>query len=145
MAQRTTSGDGPREWIEAECARRGKDAFVADCVAVLRGGTDPDIIRVLAGSATERFFDGAEHLDTYWFRVWALRGLLWAYEPAADGAVCDALSDDSWRVREMAAKVVAKHLVRGASSAVARLRDDPVPRVRLAAERAVARLAELGA
>jgi hypothetical protein len=40
----------------------------------------------------------------------------------------------------MAAKVVARHLVGEATSAVAALRADPVPRVRSAAERALIRL-----
>lgn len=40
-------------------------------------------------------------------------------------------------VREMAAKVVARHRVGGALDAVAPLRDDPIPRVRAAAHRAV--------
>jgi hypothetical protein len=133
--------DNPRERIEAECARRGQPAFVDGCVAVLRGGADPEFVGVLAGSAADRFFDGAEHADTYWFRVWALRGLLWAWGPAAESAVRDALRDESWRVREMAAKVVAKHRVRRAAGAVTRLREDPVPRVRAAAERAATSLA----
>jgi hypothetical protein len=45
----------------------------------------------------------------------------------------------------MAAKVVAKHLVGEASSAVAELRDDPVPSVRRAAERALIRLSDADA
>jgi hypothetical protein len=133
---RPADSDSPRARIEADCARRGRDTFVADCVAVLRGGSDPDALRVLAGSAAERFFDGREHFDTYWFRVWALRGLLWVWGPAAAPAVRDALGDDAWRVREMAAKVVAKHRVPGAADMVAQLRDDPVLRVRAAADRA---------
>jgi hypothetical protein len=40
----------------------------------------------------------------------------------------------------MAAKVVARHRLGGALDAVARLRDDPVARVRAAAERAVVTL-----
>jgi hypothetical protein len=120
--------------------RRGKDAVVADCIAVLRGATNPDLLRYLAGPGAEKFFDGAVHHDTYWFRVWALRGLLWSWDARATDCVCAALTDDSWRAREMAAKVVAKHLVDEAIAAVAKLRDDPVPRVRAAAERALIRL-----
>jgi HEAT repeat protein len=135
----------PRERVEAECARRGKDAVVADCITLLQGGTDPDLLRSLAGAGAEKFFDGAEHHDTYWFRVWALRGLLWAWDSRATERVRVAMSDESWRVREMAAKVVARHLVGEAMSAVAALRDDPVPRVRQAAERALIRLTEAAA
>jgi hypothetical protein len=131
--------------IEAECARRGKDAIVADCVALLRGAVDPDLLRSLAGPGSEKYFDGREHHDTYWFRVWALRGLLWAWDASATNCVCEALADDAWRVREMAAKVVARHLIGEASEAVAELRDDPVPRVRSAAERALMRLTQANA
>ena len=59
-----------------------------------------------------------------------------ATDPATD-AIIGALGDHAWRVREMAAKVVAAHRVGRALDAVAALRDDPVPRVRAAAERAV--------
>jgi hypothetical protein len=52
------------------------------------------------------------------------------------------MSDEAWRVREMAAKVTARHLVGDALPEVLALRDDPVPRVRAAAERAVARITQ---
>jgi HEAT repeat protein len=145
MARRSIATDTPKERIEAACARQGKDAVVAACLALLAGGGDPAAIRMLAGPGAEKFFDGAEHHDTYWFRVWALRGLLWSWDPRASQAVCRALGDDAWRVREMAAKVVARHLVGEATSAVAGLREDPVPRVRQAAERALVRLGAAGA
>jgi len=70
---------------------------------------------------------------------------LWAWDDSALDAVSVALSDQAWRVREMAAKVVARHLLGDALPAVAELRDDPVPRVRAAANRAVARLTQAGA
>jgi hypothetical protein len=56
---------------------------------------------------------------------------------AATDAIIGALGDHAWRVREMAAKVVARHRVGRALDAIAALRMDPVPRVRAAAERAV--------
>jgi len=42
-----------------------------------------------------------------------------------------AARDDAWRVREMAAKVVARHLLGDLMSNVANLRSDPVARVRV--------------
>jgi hypothetical protein len=45
----------------------------------------------------------------------------------------------------MAAKVAARHGLGAALSAMARLRADPVPRVRAAAERALQRLTAAGA
>jgi HEAT repeat protein len=135
----------PRERIRAECARRGKDAVLQDCLALLAGSTDPELTLSLVGRGAEKYFDGLEHDDTYWFRVWALRGLLWSWDARAIPGVVRALDDEAWRVREMAAKVVARHLVGEALPAVVAHRDDPVPRVRRAAERALIRLAEADA
>jgi HEAT repeat protein len=82
----------------------------------------------------------ASPVNAYWLRVWGARGLLWAYDDTAEAALLAALSDDAWRVREMAAKVVARHLVGEAMPALAQLVHDPVARVRDAATRAVALL-----
>ena len=135
-----TDGLSPRQRAEMECARRGKDAVVSDCLDLLRGETDLHLLQSVAGAGANKYFDGREHEDTYWFRVWALRTLLWAWDDRAALAVRAATTDEAWRVREMAAKVVARRLVTEAGPAVAALRDDPVPRVRAAAERATARL-----
>jgi len=132
----------PRERIRAECARRGKDAVVSDCIALLRGSTDLGLLESLVGRGAAKFRDGREHDDIYWFRVWALRGLLWAWDDRATREVREATGDEAWRVREMAGKVVARNLVVDATAEMARLREDPVPRVRRAAERALIRLAE---
>lgn len=80
----------------------------------------------------------------YWLRVWAARGLLWAWSEALP-VVLTALTDEAWRVREMAAKVVARHELGEALPIVAELRGDAVPRVRAAALRAVVRLTDAGA
>ena len=142
MTHNSIAGITPQQRIEAECARRGKDAVLADCLALLRGETDLDLLQSLVGPGANKYFDGKDHDDIYWFRVWAMRGLLWSWNPSAAESVRAAMTDEAWRVREMAAKVVARHLVTEAGPAVAELRKDPVPRVRQAAERAVARLIE---
>ena len=132
----------PRERIELECARRGRTAVVAGCVRLIHGDdSDTRLITVLGGPTARWALEG-ERAD--WYRVWAMRGLLWAWEDGALPAVLLALGDEAWRVREMAAKVVARHLVGDALDTVATLRDDPVPRVRAAATRAVARLTRAG-
>ena len=137
----------PQQSIEAECARRGRGAVVAGCMAILDGGNfDDALVLALGGPAAEQVLDGREGgRDGYWPRVWAARGLLYAWSDDAAPAVIAALADDSWRVREMAARVVARHQVGDALSAVAALRDDPVQRVRAAAERAVRSLTAVGA
>jgi hypothetical protein len=117
----------PRQRVLHECEQRGKPQFVAGCVALLGGGEADGY--VLAGR------DGGPH--GYWPRVWAARGLLHAWDDQATAAIIAATGDDAWRVREMTAKVVARHRIGDALPAVTALRDDPVPRVRAAAGRAV--------
>ena len=133
-------GPSPREHVRAECDRRGADAVLADCLALLDGDLDAERARSLTPRGADKYLDGREHEDTYWFRVWALRGLLWSWDVRAAPAVCRALDDEAWRVREMAAKVAARHLVGDATEALATRLDDPVPRVRAAAHRALVRL-----
>jgi hypothetical protein len=134
----------PRQSIEAECARRGKSAVVAGCIALVAGReTDPGLVLALGGPGAPRVISG-ENMQ-YWLRVWGARGLLWAWDDVAVPAVTAALGDDHWRVREMACKVIARHQVGDALGAAAALRDDPVPRVRQAAARAVVLLTEAGA
>lgn len=73
----------------------------------------------------------------YWPRVWATRALLYVWDRRATKAIIRATSDESWRVREMAAKVVARHHLGDADTAMSALLSDAVPRVRAAAERAL--------
>lgn len=128
----------PRQSIERECARRGRADVVAGCRALVRGETvDPDLLIALAGPGARKFLDGADHDDTYWLRVWGTRGLLWNWDDAATAEVRLALTDDAWRVREMALKVIARQRLGELVTAVADARTDPVPRVRHAADRAL--------
>ncbi|MFL6142463.1 MAG: HEAT repeat domain-containing protein [Labedaea sp.] len=142
----TPSARTPRQRIEAECRRRGRPALVAGCVRLIRGDeSDIGLIAVLGGDTANWYLGGGHPDQRYWSRVWAARGLLWVWDTAGLDALLLALRDPAWRVREMAAKVVARHLVGDALPMVAALREDPVPRVRAAAVRAVARLTEAGA
>jgi hypothetical protein len=138
----------PKQRIAAECARPGgRPPLIAGCVALLGGRTDDvddRLITVLGGEPAGQVLDGmAGGRSGYWPRVWAARGLLHAWEDrtteadATTVAIIGALGDDAWRVREMAAKVVARHRIGAAFDAVAPLRDDPILRVRAAAHRAV--------
>lgn len=139
----------PRQRIEAECARRGRDALIAGCADLLlghAGNVDDTLIMSLGGAAARQVLDGGEGgREGYWPRVWAARGLLHALQDgagtqAAVAAIIHAAGDEAWRVREMAAKVVAAHRIGDALDAMAALRGDPVPRVRSAAQRAVTAL-----
>ena len=127
----------PRLSIEAECGRRGKLALVAGCIALLnREPVDDALVMALGVRASPWVLDSGPEAQ-YWLRVWAARGLLWAWDPVALPAIIAALEDGHWRVREMAAKVVARHLLGDAFDAVSEMSDDPVPRVAAAAARAV--------
>jgi HEAT repeat protein len=138
--------DPPRLRITAECGSRGADAVVDGCVALLAGGAaDEPLVVALGGRAAPRYLN-APPGQRYWLRVWAARGLLWApWRPQAAPAVVAALTDEAWRVREMAAKVVARHRVGEAFDAVTGVLHDPVPRVRSAASRALRLLTAAGA
>jgi hypothetical protein len=138
-------GITPRQSVQIESARRGRAQVVAGCVALLRGqDVDDGFILALSGPAGHVVLDdGPAQRNQYWRRVWGARGLLYAWPDEApdeaeeaEAAVIDALADAHWRVREMAAKVVAKRRIGAALDSVAALREDPVPRVRAAAERA---------
>jgi hypothetical protein len=55
--------------------------------------------------------------------------VLYAWRPEAADAIIAALSEEHWRVREMAAKVIAKRKIGDALHEFSTLREDPVPRV----------------
>jgi HEAT repeat protein len=117
-------------------------AVVRGCADVLEGrDIDEGLVLALGGLAGVQVLAGrAGGRHGYWPRVWGARGLLYAWDDFAIPAIIRATADDAWRVREMAAKVIARRGVGDAMDAVAALREDSVPRVRTAAERAVARL-----
>jgi len=129
----------PLQSVTAECERRGRAAVVTGCIGLLEGAeTDDGLIIALGGPAAQTVLSGREGgRGGYWPRVWAARGLLPIWADHATPAIIAATMDDAWRVREMAAKVIARHQVGDALAAVVALKDDPVPRVRAAADRAV--------
>jgi HEAT repeat len=134
----------PQQSIDAECARRGKSALVEGCIQLIRRQkTDVALVMALAGPAARVVLDyDVADEKRYWLRVWGARGLLWAWDDVAIPAIGEALADPAWRVREMAAKVIAKHVVGEHFDAVAALREDSIPRVAAAATRAVTMLTE---
>jgi len=134
-------GVTPRQSVEAECGLRGAGVVVSGCVDILEGRyTDEKLLLALGGPTARYVLDG--HEGPYWFRVWAARGLLYAWNETAAAAVIQATADEAWRVREMAAKVIARHRVGDGIEAAVRLREDPVARVRAAGERALIVLTE---
>jgi hypothetical protein len=135
----------PVERVETLVALVGADAVVDWCAGLLRGGdwTDPDLpdLDWIGGRSSATMVDKALALD-YWPRVWAARGLLHVYRPQAASAVVAGLADESWRVREMCAKVARAQQLGEAAAALHGCCSDDVPRVRAAAVRALAGVGE---
>lgn len=130
-------GMTPRQSIEWECAVRGRDGVIDGCIALLSSDSadlDADLLSALAGPAAERILSGESRADPrVWIRVWALRGLMWTWDARAVDVLAVALTDDSWRVREMALKVARRNLVGRCADVIAELRSDPSARVRATA------------
>ena len=84
-SERTT----PRQNIAAECQRRGKSAVVSGCIDLLEGReVDDGLILALGGPAAEYVLSGHEGgREGYWPRVWAARGLLYAWDDGATAAI----------------------------------------------------------
>ena len=120
--------------------------MVSGCIDLLAGReVDDGLILALGGPPADYVLTGyAGGREGYWPRVWAARGLLHAWDDSATAAIVRAATDDAWRVREMAAKVIARHRIGAAFPAVAALRADQTPRVQAAAERAVVILTASG-
>lgn len=66
---------------------------------------------------------------SYWARTWGARGLLHVGPPVRPEIVFAALVDESWRVREMALKVIRRHALDDPDGLVDRLVQDPAQRV----------------
>jgi hypothetical protein len=128
--------------VALECERRGLAAVVDGCAAILDGsGFDASLVIALAGAHGLRVVSGgAGGPDGYWPKVWAARALLYVWDARAIRALRGAANDESWRVREMVAKVTARHRVSELVDEMVALRTDGTPRVRFAAERALRRL-----
>lgn len=132
----------PKLRIEHACDGIGRSTVIDRCLSLLVGGSeDPDFIVILGGAPAVRLLDdGIPPGQDYWLRVWAARGLLWAGPGDDIGPLRAALTDRSWRVREMVCKVVTRHRVGDLLNDVAVLESDPVLRVRRAAVRAATRI-----
>ena len=143
MKAASSWGKSPRESIDQECDRRGKPEVVAGCIDLLNGrAVDADLVLALGGPPARWAVTGESAGPSYWLRVWATRGLLWAWDDVALSAVKSALNGEAWRVRQMALKVVARHKLDDALTTVVELQEDPVRRVRAAAARTLSIVAQ---
>lgn len=139
----TIGGVTPAERVRAACARLGTDAVVRWCVRTLTGGPwEGEVLDAIGGTAAHDPEWMAKPVNHYWPRVWAARALLYTWLPYAAPAVVGALSDEAWRVREMAAKVARLRELGEAADLLSTLVDDGTARVRIAAIRALALVGE---
>ena len=141
------AGDTPARRVRALADRIGAAETAAWCGDLLAGHVsydDPDLPPLSSlgrGSSVAMAVRLEAAGADYWPRVWAARGLLHCWpapvQPALTAALVGALSDPAWRVREMAAKVSARHEVGETADTLLPCVADPVPRVRAAAVRAL--------
>ncbi|MCA2218376.1 HEAT repeat domain-containing protein [Jidongwangia harbinensis] len=140
----------PRVLLRGAVRVFGPERIGLWCIGLLAGRVPPDApdepaLTWLGGRHAEQLLAtrGADLGDqAYWPRVWAARGLLHEWAPAAAPVVVAALDDPAWRVREMAAKVVRRFELGEAGDRLALLVADDVPRVRAAAARAIGDVGE---
>jgi len=134
----------PRDLVAEAVSGYGSHAVVDTCCALLEGHEEYDKLPVPLS-----FFGGAHAVtqlrrgdlparqQDHWPRVWAARALRYEWFDYAEPPLVAALADPAWRVQEMAAKVVALRQLGSAADRLAPLLKSPVPRVRVAAVRAL--------
>ncbi len=120
----------------------GRDRFVEVCVDLLGGADRTSYLTELpyltghTWAPDDPVRDPAVWKD-YWVRTWGARGLLHCWHDAATSAVVAGLDDEHYRPAEMCLKVAAKHDVAGTGPGAAALARHELPRVRVAAVRAL--------
>ncbi|GAA4360469.1 HEAT repeat domain-containing protein [Angustibacter luteus] len=149
-------GLSPRQRVELAEQQLGAPVVLRWCAGLLTGDVayddpaQPPLTWLGGPHATWLLGQPARVADDqeYWARTWAARALLHAWDDAVlelvPAVVC-ALADPAWRVREMAAKVVARRELGQAGEALLPLVEDDVPRVRAAAVRALGLVGEVEA
>ncbi len=140
----------PRQLVAQAVREHGLEAVVDTCLALLQGETAYDQLPValtfLGGSGAIGQLsrgDLAERGQDHWPRMWGARALRYVWLPRAEPGVVAALSDPSWRVREMAAKVAGQRQCGTAAEPLESLLSGELPRVQVAAIRALAVVGEV--
>lgn len=124
----------PRDCVRLAADVFGRDVVVSWSEGLLAGHIDGDDPR----HPDISWLKGTTGWPAYWARVWGARALL-HLAPAHPQTVLTATSDEAWRVREMALKVIAAHRLPDPTGMIDPLVEDPVPRVRIQAWRALGR------
>ncbi|GAA1001485.1 HEAT repeat domain-containing protein [Subtercola frigoramans] len=136
----STPTDSLETRLDAQVKLDGESRVASRASSILRGGYEgEDFLRVVGGPHAEGILTGAPAL--YWPELWGARALLYVWDDSAAPAVLAALTNQSWRVREMAARVCATRSL-GTPDDFARLTTDEHARVRSAAARAIAAIGD---
>jgi len=134
----------PRDLVREAVRTFGTDAVVDSSVRLLEGAADvaelPVPLTYFGGAhAAAELRRGSlrERQQDHWPRIWGARALRYAWVDHAEAAVMTGLRDPAWRVQEMSAKVVALRELGSAADQLGPLVGSEVPRVRVAACRAL--------
>jgi hypothetical protein len=132
--------DSPSQRIAAAIARFGEPIVAERAASLLTGGNEgEEFLLYVGGRHAQGVLDGAPPL--YWPEVWGARALTFAWDASAASAVHRGLGDQAWRVREMCARVCFVRRLPETEALTALLTDE-VARVRAAAARALAEIAD---
>lgn len=130
----------PADRITAAVKRLGADEVVELATALLAGyDAGDEFLLFVGGRHAEGILDGAPPL--YWPELWGARALLHVWNDSATPGVIAALTNQAWRVREMATRVVAERGLDAAPVLRTMLTDDTA-RVRASAARALSEIGE---
>lgn len=134
--------DLPLEKRLAAAVERYSEAGVIERALSLLAGNNEgeDFLLFVGGEHAQGILDGAPVL--YWPELWGARALLYVWDESARPAIIGTLNNPAWRVREMGARVAAARELPAASE-LAELLTDRVPRVRVAAARALGAVGSL--
>lgn len=131
-----TMTDSLEERLNTAAREEGEPSVARRARVLLEGGYEgEDFLRIVGGTHAEGILSGAPAL--YWPELWGARALLYVWDDSAKRTVIAALGNQSWRVREMCAKVCAAREI-GEIAEIGVLTTDEHPRVRSAGARALA-------
>jgi len=135
--------DSTEERLAAAVATWGTAEVVQRAVALVGGfNSGEEFLLVVGGRHAQGILGGAPPL--YWPELWGTRALLYVWDDSAAPAVTAALTNQAWRVREMATRVAATRSL-PVAEAVAELLRDEVARVRASAARALGAIGDASA
>lgn len=125
----------PQQRIAVAVNKYGEEDVVEGAISLMSGNNEGEVFLLyVGGEHAQGILDGAPAL--YWPELWGTRALLYVWNDSAISAVLGALSNPAWRVREMAARVVATRGI-PASDELVPLLSDTTPRVRIGGAKAL--------